>query len=145
MAETKNKKHFLKDFKAELKKVIWPTKKQTAKNTIAVIFLVILVSVIVVVLDFGFRKGYDVVVDKITGGTISESKQIFKEMSQYADENTINMYRQFYAAEYIDIEGLRSALEEMKNPTTTEENEEQQTEQTEDTNNQSQEQTQENQ
>ncbi len=24
----KNKKHFLKDFKAELKKVIWPTPKQ---------------------------------------------------------------------------------------------------------------------
>ena len=26
--ETKNKKHFFKDFKAELKKVIWPTPKQ---------------------------------------------------------------------------------------------------------------------
>lgn len=117
MAETKNKKHFLKDFKVELKKVIWPTKKQTARNTIAVIFLVILISVIVVVLDFGFRKGYDFVVDKTTGGTISESKQIFKEMSQYTDENTINMYRQFYAAQYIDIEGLRSALDKMKNPT----------------------------
>ena len=32
--------------KSELKKVIWPTAKQTAKNTFAVLFLVILPSII---------------------------------------------------------------------------------------------------
>ena len=124
MTETKNKKHFFKDFKSELKKVIWPTAKQTAKNTIAVLFLVILVSLTVVVLDFGFRKGYDFVVDKVTGGTISESKDIFKEMSNYTDEATVNMYRQLYSLEYMDIEGLRAALEEMKNPTAEEQTQE---------------------
>lgn len=118
MAEAKNKKRFFKDFKSELKKVIWPTAKQTAKNTAAVLFLVFLVSLTVVVLDFGFRKGYDFVVDKVTGGTISQSKDIFKEMENYTDENTINMYRQFYSAGYINLEGLQAALEELKNPTT---------------------------
>lgn len=118
MAETKNKKRFFKDFKSELKKVIWPTAKQTAKNTAAVLFLVILVSLTVVVLDFGFRKGYDLVVDKVTGGSISQSKYIFKEMENYTDEATINMYRQFYSAGYINLEGLQAALEELKNPTT---------------------------
>ena len=35
----KNKKSFFKDFKAELKKVNWPTPKQLVNNTIAVITL----------------------------------------------------------------------------------------------------------
>ena len=34
--ENKVKKHFFKDFKAELKKVIWPTPKQLVNNTVAV-------------------------------------------------------------------------------------------------------------
>ena len=35
--ESKTKRHFFKDVKAELKKVIWPTKKQLVNNTVAVI------------------------------------------------------------------------------------------------------------
>jgi len=35
--ENKVKKHFFKDFKAELKKVIWPTPKQLVNNTVAVV------------------------------------------------------------------------------------------------------------
>ena len=52
--DNKNKKHFWKDFKAELKKVIWPTPKQLFKNTIAVVFIVIVTSAIVFVLDVAF-------------------------------------------------------------------------------------------
>lgn len=52
----KEKKHFFKDFKAELKKVIWPTTKQLVNNTIAVITIVIIVAVIVFVLDVVFEK-----------------------------------------------------------------------------------------
>lgn len=51
---SKNKKHFWKDFKAELKKVIWPTPKQLLKNTVAVLFIVIVTSAIVFVLDVAF-------------------------------------------------------------------------------------------
>ena len=47
----KNKKHFFKDFKAELKKVIWPTPKQLANKTIAVIVIVLITAAIVFVLD----------------------------------------------------------------------------------------------
>ena len=53
--EVKNKKHFFKDFKAELKKVIWPTPKQIVNNTIAVITIVIITAAIVFVLDFVFN------------------------------------------------------------------------------------------
>ena len=40
-----------KDTKAELKKVVWPTKKQIVNNTLWVIVLVIVVSVVVLGID----------------------------------------------------------------------------------------------
>lgn len=52
--ETKNKKSFFKDFKAELKKVIWPTPKQLVNSTIAVVVIVIITAAIVFVLDVAF-------------------------------------------------------------------------------------------
>ena len=54
--DTKTKKHFFKDFKAELKKVIWPTPKQLANNTFAVIVVVLIIAVVVFVLDFAFEN-----------------------------------------------------------------------------------------
>ena len=51
----KNKKHFFKDMKTELKKVTWLTPKQLLNNTIAVVVMVILVTAIVFVLDFTFE------------------------------------------------------------------------------------------
>lgn len=52
--DLKNKKHFFKDFKAELKKVIWPTPKQVVNNTIAVVVIVLITAAIVFVLDVVF-------------------------------------------------------------------------------------------
>lgn len=51
----KKQKHFWKDFKAELKKVIWPTRSQVVNNTIIVIAIVLLVTAIVFVLDLAFE------------------------------------------------------------------------------------------
>jgi preprotein translocase subunit SecE len=53
--EKKENKHFFKDFKAELKKVIWPTPKQVVNNTTAVIAIVLLTALIVFVLDLTFE------------------------------------------------------------------------------------------
>ena len=50
----KEKKHFFKDFKAEIKKVIWPTPKQLVNNTVAIITMVIIIGAIVFVLDLAF-------------------------------------------------------------------------------------------
>ncbi len=41
----------LKDTKAELKKVVWPTKKQIINNTVWVLVLVIMVSAVVLGID----------------------------------------------------------------------------------------------
>lgn len=53
--EKKNQKHFWKDFKAELKKVIWPTKKQLANNTLVVIAMVLATTAVILVLDLAFE------------------------------------------------------------------------------------------
>ena len=55
--DNKTKKHFFKDFKAELKKVIWPTPKQLLNNTTAVISIVIITGIIVFALDVLFDLG----------------------------------------------------------------------------------------
>lgn len=54
--DSKNKKHFMKDFKAELKRVVWPTPKQLFNNTVAVITVVLITAAIVFVLDFVFES-----------------------------------------------------------------------------------------
>ena len=53
----KVKKNFFKDFKAELKRVIWPTPKQLLNNTTAVVTIVIITAIIVFALDAVFDLG----------------------------------------------------------------------------------------
>lgn len=69
--ETKNKKSFFKDFKAELKKVIWPTPKQLVNSTIAVVVIVVITAAIVFVLDVAFdlfnKHGINKLKSKIRG------------------------------------------------------------------------------
>ena len=69
--ENKVKKHFFKDFKAELKKVIWPTPKQLINNTVAVVTIVLIAAIIVFVLDVTF--------DSINKYGISNLQRIVKE------------------------------------------------------------------
>lgn len=51
----KKQKHFWKDFKAELKKVIWPTRSGVINNTIIVIVIVAIVTALCFVLDLAFE------------------------------------------------------------------------------------------
>ena len=53
--EKNNQKHFWRDFRAELKKVIWPSKKQLINNTLVVIGMVLATTIIVLVLDLAFE------------------------------------------------------------------------------------------
>lgn len=50
-------KGFLKDTKSELKKVVWPTKKQILNNTTWVVSLVVIVSVVVLLIDLVLKYG----------------------------------------------------------------------------------------
>jgi len=54
--EKKEKKNFFKEFKAELKRVSWPTFKQLVNNTTAVLTIVLITAVIVFFLDVIFEN-----------------------------------------------------------------------------------------
>lgn len=47
---------FLKETKAELKKVTWPTKEQIIHNTGVILVFIIAACVILSLLDFGFQQ-----------------------------------------------------------------------------------------
>lgn len=76
---SKRQKHFWKDFKAELKKVIWPTRSQVVNNTIIVIAIVLIVTAIVFVLDLAFESLNTYGIDKI--------KTLVQNQTVVSDEN----------------------------------------------------------
>jgi len=47
---------FLKEAKVELKKVVWPTRKQTLASTAVVIIIVFIVSIYLGIVDFVLAK-----------------------------------------------------------------------------------------
>lgn len=49
-------KQFLQEAKVELKKVTWPTPKQTLASTSVVIVVVVIISVFLGIVDFGLSK-----------------------------------------------------------------------------------------
>ena len=63
--EKNNGRSFMKDFRAELKKVVWPTSKQMVNNVVAVLTIVIITALIVFVLDLGFGAMNKYGIDKI--------------------------------------------------------------------------------
>lgn len=72
----KDKTSFIKGFKAELKKVVWPTPKQLLNSTIAVLTIVIITALIVFVLDFAFESfnkyGIDKIKEVVTNSTSNQ-------------------------------------------------------------------------
>ena len=65
MAENTNKKpnifsrmgKFFKDCRSEFKKLVWPTKKQLAKNSSVVLVSMIVFGACLSLVDFGLSKG----------------------------------------------------------------------------------------
>ena len=104
--KNKNKKHFFKDMKTELKKVTWLTPKQLLNNTVAVVVMVIIVTAIVFVLDFTFETLNSQGVEKlksivqqdetntidntVTDGSTTENTVDNTVTNSSATENTVN-------------------------------------------------------
>ena len=85
--DKKNQKHFWKDFKAELKKVIWPTKKQLANNTLVVIAMVLVTTVIVLLLDLAFEALNTYGINKLKGA-VQDSISATTEEESTGEENS---------------------------------------------------------
>ena len=91
--QSKDKKQFGKDFKAELKRVIWPTPKQLFNNTVAVITVVLITAAIVFVLDLAFESMNTYGIEKLkemvgTTNTI-EGNSVDNTDTNTADTNTV--------------------------------------------------------
>ena len=84
----KKNKHFFKDFKAELRKVIWPTPKQLVNNTIAVITIVLILAVIVFFLDVAFEALNTYGIDKIRSAVSTSSAEEQKAEVNVSGEET---------------------------------------------------------
>lgn len=89
---SKNKRSFAKDFKAELKKVVWPTPKQLLNNTVAVITIVLITAVIVFVLDLAFefvnKQGVEKVKEVITSSNTTDTNTASEENTE-SEENIV--------------------------------------------------------
>ena len=98
--ETKQKSSYFKEMKAELKKVVWPTPKELANNTVAVIAFVIIIALIVFICDFCFdnlnKYGITKMQEKVQSSfqTTNDSENNTSEeqygTSENTDENTDN-------------------------------------------------------
>lgn len=86
--DIKKNKHFFKDFKTELKKVNWPTTKQIAKNTLAVIVVVIIAATIVAVLDLVFELFNEYGINKLKANL--KNKVVVQESINNDKENKTN-------------------------------------------------------
>ena len=86
---SKNKKSFIKDFKAELKKVSWLTPKQLLNNTVAVVTIVFITAIIVFVLDLGFetlnKHGVEKIKEVITTNTTEENVEVVDDATVQTD------------------------------------------------------------
>ena len=57
-----SKENFFTGVKTEFKKIIWPTKQATAKETTAVIVISIVVGLMIALMDFIIQYGIDFLV-----------------------------------------------------------------------------------
>lgn len=86
------KSGFIKDSKAELKKVIWPTPKSLVNDTATVIGIVLIVAILVVILDvlfFNFNENVIIKAEeKVKGNNTSVVTEI--NPSNTTEQNTTN-------------------------------------------------------
>lgn len=62
MSEEAKKTSWFKGVKAEFKKISWPTRDTLTKETIAVLFISVLLGVIITVIDLIARTGIEFIV-----------------------------------------------------------------------------------
>ena len=78
-------KGFFKDMRSELKKVVWPTKKQIVNNTLWVMILVIIVAVVVL--------GVDLVLEKIDA-TLWNKLDSSNDVGIYSEDGNVDIYNE---------------------------------------------------
>lgn len=86
---SKDKTSFIKNFKAELKKVTWPTPKQLFNSTVAVLAIVLVTAVIVFVLDLTFESMNKYGINKIKEVVSNSTANEIEENNEVSENNEI--------------------------------------------------------
>ena len=95
MAKKKNKAlSYVKEVRAELKKVTWPSFKQVKNNTLVVLACVLVIGALIWVLDYGFASVWNVVspaetVEQVETDATAQEQQLSEEEYQAMIEETI--------------------------------------------------------
>ena len=84
--ENSGKSSFGKEFRAEIKKIIWPKKKELFTNSVVVIGSVLIVSVIIFLLDLGFNELTNLEI-KAIGGNKNETSAV--DTNEAVDANSV--------------------------------------------------------
>ena len=108
--EKKEKKNFFKNLRAELKKVIWPTPKQVFNNTVAVLFIVAVVGIIVFVLDVAFNAANKATVEGIK--SLTATNEVVENVVD--TESAENAEAEVVPAETTTEEGNAETAEEVQ-------------------------------
>ena len=82
--EKKNSKGFIANMKSELKKVVWPTGKQTAKSTAVTKGFVLLISVILIII----KHLSNIILWQTTDSHVNSSKIFSHDTKRYQDYST---------------------------------------------------------
>lgn len=56
---------FFREYKSEIKKISWPSAKDTTKNTLVTLAAILIVGVFIWILDFGLSSLRDIALEKI--------------------------------------------------------------------------------
>lgn len=80
----KNNNRWFKEFKAELKKVVWPSKKDLLENTVVVLSMVIIVAAIIFVLDLAFESLNKLEVKQVQ--KMKNTTEVVQEADDSSDE-----------------------------------------------------------
>ena len=125
----KDNKSFFKEFKAELKRVSWPTLKQVANNTTAVVAIVLVVCAIVFVLDVIFENLNTFGVEKLKALVTSGSSENVEVETEGSEDTTVENVEGSSEAESNDANTNTTETAETVENTATTTNEEATTEQ----------------
>ena len=118
--EKKENSNFFKEFKAELKRVSWPTPKQLVNNTAIVIGIVLLVAVIVFVLDVIFENLNNFGVERLKAIVTSSSEETTDVVDNSVETELVDEATEDTTSEVTD-EGEAEQVVETEEETTTEE------------------------
>ena len=88
-AKKEKKAGFFKEFKAELKRVSWPTLKQVVNNTFAVVAIVLIICVTVFILDVIFKNLNTYGVEKLKALVTSSSSETVEDVETVEGENNV--------------------------------------------------------